>query len=78
MSVLIEVSRIATDDDDHAENIFIEGGSVSLTGRSLDVRADKIIVESEEFVGSLNYGRFARRARFGEGLTGTAFGNGDL
>jgi dihydropyrimidinase len=43
MSVLIKGGRIVTAADDYVGDIFIENGTVSLIGESLDVSADKVI-----------------------------------
>ena len=50
MSVLIKGGRIVTAGDDYVGDVFIEGESVSLIGRSLDVRADKVIDASGKYV----------------------------
>ncbi len=50
MSVLIKGGRIVTAGDDYVGDIFIEGESVSLIGRSLDVQADKVIDASGKYV----------------------------
>lgn len=43
MSVLIKNGRIVTASDDHVADIFIEGETISLIGKNLDVKADKVI-----------------------------------
>jgi dihydropyrimidinase len=43
MSVLIKGGRIITAADDYVGDIYIDNGSVSLIGESLDVSADKVI-----------------------------------
>src|SRR5438128_2337332 len=43
MSVLIKGGRIVTAADDYVGDIYIENGTVSLIGESLDVSADKVI-----------------------------------
>jgi dihydropyrimidinase len=43
MSVLIKGGRIVTAADDYVGDVFIENGTVSLLGESLDVTADKVI-----------------------------------
>ena len=43
MSVLIKGGRIVTAADDYVGDIFIENGTVSLIGESLDVSADNVI-----------------------------------
>jgi dihydropyrimidinase len=43
MSVLIKRGRIVTAADDYVGDIYIENGTVSLIGESLDVSADKVI-----------------------------------
>ncbi|BBL80051.1 D-hydantoinase [Rubrobacter xylanophilus] len=50
MSVLIKGGRIITAADDYVGDIFIEGETVSLIGRSLDVRAEKVIDASGRYV----------------------------
>ncbi len=50
MSVLIKGGRIVTAGDDYVGDVFIEGESVSLIGRSLEVRADKVIDASGKYV----------------------------
>src|SRR3954453_5855528 len=43
MSVLIKGGRIVTAADDYVGDIFIENGTVSLIGQSLEVTADRVI-----------------------------------
>src|SRR5262252_8621557 len=43
MSVLIKGGRIVTAADDYIGDIYVENGTVSLIGESLDVTADKVI-----------------------------------
>jgi len=43
MSVLIKNGRIVTASDDYVADIFIEGETISLIGKNLDVKADKVI-----------------------------------
>lgn len=43
MSVLIKGGRVVTASDDYVGDIFIEDGTISLIGESLDVTADKVI-----------------------------------
>ncbi len=43
MSVLIKGGRIVTAADDYIGDVYIENGTVSLIGESLDVSADKVI-----------------------------------
>jgi dihydropyrimidinase len=43
MSVLIKGGRIVTASDDYAGDVFVENGTVSLIGESLDVEADRVI-----------------------------------
>jgi dihydropyrimidinase len=50
MSVLIKGGRIITAADDYAGDIFIDNGSVTLIGESLDVAADKVIDASGKYV----------------------------
>ena len=50
MSVLIKGGRIVTAGDDYVGDIFVEGESISLIGRSLDVQADKVIDASGKYV----------------------------
>jgi dihydropyrimidinase len=50
MSVLIKGGRIITAADDYVGDIFVENGSVTLIGESLDVAADKVIDASGKYV----------------------------
>ena len=50
MSVLIKNGRIITAADDYTADIFIEGETVSLIGRNLNVQADKTIDASGKLV----------------------------
>src|ERR671936_810969 len=50
MSVLIKGGRIVTAADDYVGDVFIENGTVSLIGASLDVTADKVIDASGKYV----------------------------
>jgi dihydropyrimidinase len=50
MSVLIKGGRILTAADDYVGDVFVEGETVSLIGRSLDVQADKVIDATGKFV----------------------------
>ena len=50
MSVLIKGGRIVTAGDDYVGDVFIEGESVSLIGRSLDVQADKVVDARGKYV----------------------------
>src|ERR1700680_1565710 len=43
MTVLIKGGRIVTAADDYVGDVFIDNGTVSLLGESLDVSADKAI-----------------------------------
>ena len=43
MSVLIKGGRIVTAADDYVGDVFVENGTVSLIGESLDVAADRVI-----------------------------------
>ena len=43
MSVLIKGGRIITAADDYVGDIYVENGSITLIGESLDVSADKVI-----------------------------------
>ena len=43
MSVLIKGGRIVTAADDYVGDVFVENGTVTLIGESLDVAADKVI-----------------------------------
>ncbi len=50
MSVLIKGGRIVTAADDYVGDVFIDNGTVSLIGESLDVAADKVIDATGKFV----------------------------
>jgi dihydropyrimidinase len=50
MSVLIKGGRIVTAADDYVGDIFIDNGTVSLIGESLDVSADKTIDATGKYV----------------------------
>jgi dihydropyrimidinase len=50
MSVLIKGGRIVTAADDYVGDVFVENGSVSLIGESLDVSADKVIDATGKYV----------------------------
>jgi dihydropyrimidinase len=50
MSVLIKGGRIITAADDYTGDLFIENGTISLIGESLDVTADKVIDASGKYV----------------------------
>ena len=50
MSVLIKGGRIVTAADDYVGDVFVENGTVSLIGESLDVAADKVIDASGKYV----------------------------
>ncbi len=50
MSVLIKGGRVVTASDDYVGDIFIENGTISLIGESLDVPADKVIDASGKYV----------------------------
>ena len=50
MSVLIKGGRIVTAADDYVGDIYIDNGTVSLIGESLDVTADKVIDASRKLV----------------------------
>ena len=50
MSVLIKGGRIITAADDYVGDIFVDNGSVTLIGESLDVAADKVIDASGKYV----------------------------
>jgi len=43
MSVLIKGGRIITAADDYVGDVFVDNGTVSLIGESLDLPADKVI-----------------------------------
>ncbi|HEY1370640.1 MAG TPA: dihydropyrimidinase [Gaiellaceae bacterium] len=50
MSVLIKGGRIVTAADDYVGDVFIDNGTVSLIGQSLDVSADKVVDASGKYV----------------------------
>ena len=50
MSVLIRGRRIVTAADDYVGDIFIENGTVTMIGQSLDVDADKVIDATGKYV----------------------------
>src|SRR5947209_10454663 len=50
MSVLIKGGRIVTAADDYVGDVFIDNGTVSLIGESLDVTADKVIDATGKYV----------------------------
>src|SRR5947207_6479816 len=50
MSVLIKGGRIVTAADDYIGDIYVDNGTVSLIGESLDVTADKVIDASGKLV----------------------------
>ncbi len=50
MSVLIKGGRIVTASDDYVGDIYIDNGTVTTIGRSLDVEADKVIDASGKYV----------------------------
>src|SRR5579872_4556239 len=50
MSVLIKGGRIVTAADDYLGDVFVENGTVSLIGESLDVAADKVIDATGKYV----------------------------
>jgi len=50
MSVLIKGGRIVTAADDYVGDVFVENGSVSLIGESLDVSAEKVIDATGKYV----------------------------
>ncbi len=50
MSVLIKSGRIVTAADDYIGDVFVDNGTVSLIGESLDVVADKVIDASGKYV----------------------------
>jgi dihydropyrimidinase len=50
MSVLIKGGRIVTAADDYVGDVFIENGTISLIGESLDVTADKVVDASGKYV----------------------------
>ncbi len=50
MSVLIKGGRIVTAADDYVGDVFVENGTVSLIGESLDVSADRVIDAAGKYV----------------------------
>ena len=50
MSVLIKGGRIVTAADDYTGDVFVENGTISLLGESLDVAADKVIDATGKYV----------------------------
>src|SRR6266550_4630017 len=50
MSVLIKGGRIVTAADDYVGDVYIENGTVSLIGESLDITADKTIDATGKYV----------------------------
>src|ERR671935_1394954 len=50
MSVLIRGGRVITAADDYIGDVFVDNGTVSLIGESLDVAADKVIDASGKYV----------------------------
>ena len=50
MSVLIKGGRIVTAADDYVGDVYVENGTVSLLGESLDVTADKVIDATGKYV----------------------------
>jgi dihydropyrimidinase len=50
MSVLIKSGRIVTAADDYTGDVYIENGTISLLGESLDVSADKTIDATGKYV----------------------------
>src|ERR671925_648738 len=50
MSVLIKGGRIVTAADDYVGDVFVDNGTVSLIGESLDVQADKVIDAAGKYV----------------------------
>ena len=50
MSVLIKGGRIITAADDYVGDIFVDNGTVTLIGESLDVDADKVIDATGKYV----------------------------
>ena len=50
MSVLIKGGRIITAADDYVGDIFVDNGTVTLIGESLDVVADKVIDADGKYV----------------------------
>src|SRR5438309_9118412 len=50
MSVLIKGGRIVTAADDYVGDVFVDNGTVSLIGESLDVVADRVIDATGKYV----------------------------
>jgi dihydropyrimidinase len=50
MSVLIKGGRIVTAADDYVGDVFVDDGTVSLIGESLDVQADKVVDATGKYV----------------------------
>ena len=50
MSVLIKGGRIVTAADDYVGDVFVDNGTVTLIGQSLDVSADKVIDAAGKYV----------------------------
>ncbi len=50
MSVLIRGGRVVTAADDTVADVFVDGETVALIGRSLDVRADRVIDAAGKYV----------------------------
>jgi dihydropyrimidinase len=50
MSVLIKGGRIVTAADDYVGDVFIDNGTISLIGESLDIAADKTIDATDKYV----------------------------
>src|SRR5262245_22213215 len=50
MSVLISGGRVITGCDDYVADVFVQGETVALIGRSLQVAADKVIDAAGKYV----------------------------
>lgn len=50
MSVLIKGGRVVTASDDYVGDVFIDNGTISLIGESLDVAADRVIDAAGKYV----------------------------
>jgi dihydropyrimidinase len=50
MSVLIRGGRVVTAADDSVADVFVDGETVALIGRSLDIRADRVIDAAGKYV----------------------------
>src|SRR5919197_325675 len=84
MSVLIKGGRIVTAADDYVGDVFVDNGTVSLIGESLDVTADKTIDASGKYVipGAIDphthiemfFGGTVTCDDFASGTTSAAFG----